>query len=92
MQALQEFVKAAPIDFCPTDACRLGHAYKYYVHGKQCTLGVLFEDSVNVYFEWLMENGSLVAYGPEIRYRAWPKRDFARLMREGIWEPTFACE
>lgn len=83
-----EFQKACPV------GCRLSERpdpasrYKYYVCGKGCTLGVLFEDSLNVYIEWLMEDGRLVAYPPEIRYKAWPKWEFARLVREGVWEPT----
>lgn len=91
MESLHEFVKSAPAGFLPRGRCDLGHAYKYYVHGKGCTLGVLFEDSLHIYFEWLREDGLVVEYGPEIRYRAWPKREFARLMRAGVWEPTCAA-
>lgn len=90
MYTLTDIYKAAPEGFAFQDTCTLGHAYRYFVCGKGCTLGVLFEDSVNVYFEWLMEGERLVPYGPEIRYRAWPKREFARLMAAGVWEATCA--
>jgi hypothetical protein len=64
--------------------------YKYKMCGKGCTLGVLFENSVNVYFEWLTEDGTPVTYGPDIRYKAWPKHEVARLIRKGIWEAEAA--
>lgn len=86
--SLDEFVKAAPAGFQP-DA---DHVYKYFVTGKGCTLGVLFEDSINVYFEWLTEAGHPVPYEAKLRYKAWPKREFARLMRAGVWEATCSCE
>lgn len=83
---LEEFEREAPTDFsvcdCPGKGC-----YKYYLQGKGCTLGVLFETSTCVYFEWLAENGQMVRYRPELRYKAWPKRTVARLMEEGWWEP-----
>ena len=86
MSPLQEFIKAAPAGFCPCEQPRSHQTYKYFVCGKGCTLGVLFEDSVNVYFEWLAEDGAFVAYPPSIRYKFWPKREVARLIRLGIWE------
>lgn len=83
------FLRDAPCSFCPTESCRPDACrYKYFVRGKGCTLGVLFEDSVNVYFEWLTEGGQLVEYGPHLRYRFWSKREFARLMSIGVWEPA----
>lgn len=87
MPTLRSFVKAAPVGFrpCARPGCE---RYKYFACGKGCTLGVLFEDSVNIYFEWLAENGTLVDYAPEIRYKAWPKREFERLLAAGIWEVT----
>lgn len=88
MDSFQRFLKASPVGFRPAPACKLNHDYKYFVCGKGATLGVLFEDSCNVYFEWLLEGEHLVEYGPEIRYKAWPKREFARLMAAGVWEPT----
>lgn len=87
MCTLQSFVKAAPEGFRP---CRRpGQSrYKYFVRGKGCTLGVLFETSVHVCFEWLTEDGAMVEYAPDIRYKAWPKREFERLVRAGVWEVT----
>ena len=88
MDHLRAFVKAAPVGFQPCARCTLAHDYKYFVSGKGCTLGVLFEDTLNVYFEWLIEDDCLVDYPPHVRYKAWPKREFARLMGAGVWEPT----
>jgi len=88
MVETKAFLKAAPVGFTFQPVCSFGHTYKYYVAGKGCVLGVLFEDSVNVYFEWLLEGDQIVPYGPEVRYRSWPKREFARLMAAGVWEPT----
>ena len=83
------FLKEAPCSFCPQERCNpAACSYKYFARGKGCTLGILFEDSVNVYFEWLEEEGRRVSYGPDLRYRYWPKREFARLMSEGVWEPV----
>ena len=84
---LREFSKAAPVGFEFSEHCALSHDYKYFISGKGSTLGVLFEDSINIYFEWLMEDDELVPYPAHIRYKAWPKRDIARLMVAGIWEP-----
>lgn len=87
MPTLRAFVKAAPSGFrpCSQPGCQ---EYKYFVCGKGCTLGVLFETSINVYFEWLTEDGGPVDYAPEIRYKAWPKREFERLLAAGVWEVT----
>lgn len=87
MSMLQSFVKAAPVGFRPC-ARPGGECYKYFVCGKGCVLGVLFEDSMNVYFEWLTEDGLTVDYAPEIRYKAWSKRAFERLLVAGVWEVT----
>lgn len=88
-RSLKSFLKEAPCSFCPQESCDPEACrYKYFVQGKGCTLGILFEDSVNVYFEWLTEGGQRVEYGPHLRYRFWPKREFARLMSEGVWEPA----
>ncbi len=90
MSPFDEFKKAAPVRLHLTECrCPERAAYKYFVCGKGCTLGVLFEDSVSIYFEWLTHNGGCPAdYPPEIRYKAWPKREFARLLRLGVWEAT----
>lgn len=88
-ETLASFLKEAPCSFCPRQTCKPDAcSYKYFVRGKGCTLGILFEDSVNVYFEWLTEGRRCVEYGPDLRYRFWPKREFARLMSEGVWEPA----
>lgn len=86
--SLQEFTKSAPEGFTPSDRLDPSQSYKYFVSGKGSTLGVLFEDSINVYFEWLTEHGQPVDYPPKIRYKAWPKREFARLIAAGVWEVT----
>ncbi|MDX1531498.1 MAG: hypothetical protein R3362_08225 [Rhodothermales bacterium] len=88
MCPLDEFKKACPAGLCLTDRPAAAGRYKYYACGKGCTLGVLFEDSVNVYFEWLTEGGRVVDYPARVRYKFWTKREFARLVREGVWEPT----
>ncbi|MEX0601135.1 MAG: hypothetical protein WD021_06730 [Rhodothermales bacterium] len=86
--SFESFMRDAPCWFCPEQRCRLDPSrYKYFVRGKGCMLGVLFEDTLNVYFEWLTEEGRVVDYGPELRYRCWTKREFARLMAVGVWEP-----
>lgn len=87
MSVFREFRKAAPVGLCLHErACPERCRYKYFVEGKGCTLGVLFEDSVNVYFEWLAEDGTSVEHPAEIRYKFWPKREFTRLLRLGVWE------
>jgi hypothetical protein len=86
---LAEFKKEAPVDFEVQE--RPGQDdYKYCLCGKGCTLGVLFETSTCVCFEWLTENGQIVDYRPELRYKAWAKRDVARLVAEGWWTPEDA--
>ena len=86
MESLLDFEKACPVGFCLSEEPRPGQAYKYLVHGKGCVLGVLFEDSINIYFEWLKEDGRPVTYPPVIRYKAWSKQHFARLLNMGVWE------
>ena len=88
MCPFSEFQKACPVNCCLSERPDPDRRYKYYACGKGCTLGVLFEDTLNIYFEWLTEDGRLVEYPPEIRYKAWPKREFARLVHAGVWEPT----
>ncbi|WP_022835227.1 hypothetical protein [Salisaeta longa] len=86
MCTLETFRKEAPAGF--TFNKRPGqHAYKYVLHGKNCQLGVLFETSTDVYFEWLSEDDASVVYPPRLRYRAWPKHEVARLLNAGVWEP-----
>lgn len=86
---LEEIKKVAPVGFevgeRPGQCC-----YKYCLQGKGCTLGVLFETSTCVCFEWLTEEGQVVDYRPELRYKAWPKRMVARLVAEGWWDPIEA--
>jgi hypothetical protein len=86
VKTLDTFKKACPVGLCLHDRPCQQACYKYFLKGKGCTLGVLFEDSVNVYFEWLTEDGTVVDYGPDIRYKARPKREMARLIRAGVWE------
>lgn len=86
---LKEFWKAAPEGFTFHLLPGRGH-YKYLLEGKGCQLGVLFEDTLHVYYEWLTEDGEPVPYGPELRYRWMPKRELARLILEGVWEVTEA--
>lgn len=89
MHAFRAFKKAAPCGLCLSETpCPQQCSYKYFVEGKGCTLGVLFEDSVSIYFEWLTECGLPVEYPAEIRYKAWPKREFERLLRLGVWDVT----
>lgn len=92
MSALREFFKACPEGLCLCEQPDPQQSYKYFVCGKGCTLGVLFEDSVNVYFEWLTEGGVPVTYEPAIRYKAWSKREVARLVAAGVWEVEGAAE
>ena len=84
---LRTFKKEAPVgfEFCARSCCG---QYKYCLKGKGCTLGVLFESSTDVYFEWLTENGRPVEYRPELRYKSWSKHEVARLVHKGVWEPT----
>lgn len=88
MSSFHAFERAAPYSLAlPERPCPETASYKYLLRGKGCTLGVLFEDSANVYFEWLTEEGRPVGYGREIRYKARPKRVFARLIAAGVWQP-----
>lgn len=84
---LKEFRKEAPVgfEFCDRAGC---NGYRYCLEGKGCTLGVLFETSTSVFFEWLTEDGRVVDYRPELRYKAWPKREVARLISKGVWQPS----
>lgn len=84
-EQLKEFWKAAPEGFSFHLLPGRGH-YKYFLEGKGCRLGVLFEDTLNVYYERLIEEGEPVPYGPELRYRWIPKRELAQLILKGVWE------
>lgn len=86
MTPIKQFLKAAPTYFEVREQAAPDQSYKYFVKGKGCTLGVLFESSVNVHFEWLYEDGELVDYEPRIRYKSWSKREFARLVNAGVWD------
>lgn len=88
MCPFDEFRKACPVALRLAERPDPDTPYKYFVCGKGCTLGVLFEDSAHVYFEWLTEHGRVVDHPPRLRYKFWPKRDLARLLREGVWEAT----
>ena len=88
MSSFCAFKKAAPCSLpLPERPCPGQANYKYLLCGKGCTLGVLFEDSAHVYFEWLTEAGRPVGYGRDIRYKARPKRVLARLIAAGVWQP-----
>jgi hypothetical protein len=84
---LTNFEKEAPVGFSFCDRACTG-CYKYCLQGKGCTLGVLFETSCDVFFEWLTEDGQPVDYPPRLRYKSWPKREVARLLSSGVYEPT----
>jgi hypothetical protein len=84
---LRDFQKEAPVGFEFSDRPCCG-SYKYCLEGKGCRLGVLFESSCDVYFEWLTEDGRPVDYPPRLRYKAWPKREVARLMTCGVYDPV----
>ena len=86
MSTFEEFRKACPVGLCLEAQVSPTQRYKYFACGKGCKLGVLFEDSVNVYFEWVEEAGRPVPYGPGIRYKWWPKRELARLVSAGVYE------
>jgi hypothetical protein len=87
MHTLEEFRKAAPEGFTFHLLPGKGQ-YKYYLEGKGCRLGVLFEDTLNVYYEWLTEEGEPVPYGPALRYKWFPKYELAQLILRGVWEVT----
>jgi len=84
---LANFEKEAPVGFSFCDRPCTG-CYKYCLEGKGCTLGVLFETSCDVFFEWLTEDGQPVDYPPRLRYKSWPKREVCRLLRSGVYEPV----
>lgn len=92
MESFTSFCKACPVRLRLCDRLDPAQPYKYFLCGKGCSLGVLFEDSVNVYFEWVTEDGRYVDYPAAIRYKAWPKRDVARLLAEGVWEASGRAE
>lgn len=87
MSTLEAFVKAAPEGFQPRP-CPGNATYKYFVEGKGCLLGVLFETSTHICFEWLAEDGTQVAYPAAIRYKAWPRHEFQSWLAMGVWEVT----
>jgi hypothetical protein len=84
---LSAIVKNGPVGFTPCER-PYGHDYRYFVEGKGAVLGVLFQDSTHIYFEWLMQNGSVVRYRPAVRYKAWRRETFADLMAAGVWQPS----
>lgn len=86
MACFDAFQKACPVSLCLSRQVDPATTYKYFLCGKGCVLGVLFEDSVNLYFEWVSENGAPVPYEPEVRYKFWPKFEVAKLVQEGVWE------
>jgi hypothetical protein len=86
MSVTREFLQSAPAQFQFHSRPDPERSYKFFVRGKGCTLGILFETSVDIYFEWLYEDGQLVDYDPDIRYKAWPKHEFTRLVAAGVWE------
>lgn len=86
-ESASSFVKNAPVGF-ELNEQPFGHEYQYYLTGKGCVLGVLFQDSTHVYFEWLLESGEPVSYRAGLRYKAWSKPHFQQLVSCGIWEPT----
>lgn len=92
MKSLTAFCRDCPIGLELCDRLDPEQRYKYYLCGKGCNLGVLFEDSVHVYFEWVTENGRFVDYPAAIRYKAWPKHEVARLMAKGVWEASEELE
>lgn len=86
MSSLEEFLKESPVGFSVDSEPRPETRYKYFLRGKGATLGVLFENSTHLFFEWLLQEGCTVSYRPELRYKAWPKHRVARQTREGVWE------
>lgn len=96
MSSLDAFLKECPVDFSVDPEPRPATSYKYFLRGKGATLGVLFENSTHLFFEWVLEEGRPVSYRPELRYKAWPKHRVAKWLRSGIWElaterPAPAC-
>ena len=88
MATVRNFCKDCPVGFEPCERVDPSCRYKYFLCGKGCTLGVLFEDSVNLYLEWIAEDGSYVPYPADLRYKAWPKHEVAKLMTRGVWEAS----
>ncbi|MEM8600416.1 MAG: hypothetical protein AAGF99_10885 [Bacteroidota bacterium] len=86
MSCFDAFRKACPADLVFTERPSPATHYKYLLCGKGCVLGVLFEDSVALYFEWVIEDGNAVAYPPSVRYKSWPKCTVADYIRRGVWE------
>ncbi len=87
LSTLDAFVKAAPEGFTPCS--RPGtDTYKYFIEGKGCRLGVLFETSTHICFEWLTEDGAAAQYPAALRYKAWPRYEFRRWLAMGVWEVT----
>ncbi len=90
MSPVPDFWKDGPAGFEPSERICPGTCYKYYLCGKGCTLGVLFEDSVHLYLEWLTEGGAYVSYPAALRYKAWPKHEVGRLVAQGVWDVSHA--
>ena len=91
MVQFESFLKACPVSFRIRARVDLSTPYKYYLCGKRCVLGVLFEDSIHLYFEWITENDTPVPYPPEIRYKYWPKDEVVRLIQAGVWDVETEC-
>jgi hypothetical protein len=85
MCCFHAFCRSAPSDLCLNREAG-GHAYRYFLEGKGCVLGVLFHTSTHVAFEWIGEGGALVSYDAPTRYRMWTKHEVARLMRKGVYQ------
>ena len=86
MSCFDTFCKACPASLALTEQPEASTCYKYLLCGKGCVLGVLFEDTTEVYFEWVHEDEAVVAYPPRLRYKSWPKRTVADLIQRGVWE------
>lgn len=86
MTTLDQFLKESPVGFSVRPEPEPDTVYKYFLRGKGATLGVLFESSTHLFFEWVLEDGRPVYYRPEIRYKAWPKHRVARQLGQGVWE------
>ncbi|MEL6770183.1 MAG: hypothetical protein AAFP18_03885 [Bacteroidota bacterium] len=86
MSCFDTFCKACPASLTLTERPSAATSYKYLLCGKGCVLGVLFEDSVAVYFEWVTEDEAVVDYPPPVRYKSWPKSTVAGYIRRGVWE------
>ena len=84
--ACKAFCKACPEKLSLHEYLCPSESYKYLVCGKGCELGVLFEDSTHIYFEWVSEEGKPVPYPAAIRYKRWAKHEVARLIGAGVWD------